>query len=198
MIERIVVAGLAGGVGTTTLTALTHAVMTAQGLAVGLGDHVGGTLARRIDPQPRFVFELPPIAYVRFAGAQHAATGLTLVDAGLLTGQVAAQVTRLTALVLVAPPDDRAAGLAQQARDQLAARLGTQVLPRVLVAQVVGRRDALPVGDQGIHGLARLPVLAEPGALSVARLGPGAGQSLVVGWTQAVSELVHEGHATRG
>lgn len=106
MISNIIVAGVRGGVGTTTVTALLHALLRGGGAEVTLADHTDGHLASRVtEAAGSLGVSIPALAQRSFAPESAGHATINLLDAGIWHAPLAPMLAdQFTALVLVCSP----------------------------------------------------------------------------------------------
>jgi len=172
---RVVVAGTAGGVGTTTVTALLfHALVTSARPAPQLLDHTGGTLGARL-PDGAEVTQLDSRWQLHDLGPLAATAG------------VAALADPTSWLVVVAAATPRGCALAARTLDAVAAAPTGDGLDRtvLVLAAVAGRHRittqvaALP--RPGGREVVRFPAddaLAAGGRIVAARFSRGTRQAV--------------------
>jgi hypothetical protein len=165
---QVVVAGTAGGVGTTTVAALLFDGMRDRPLgAPRLLDHTGGDLGARL-PRGDEVAAVDDLVTVQDAGRHATRIGLDVLD------------RRHDLLVVVAPRTPLGVQDARTLVDSLAERTGTQGRRRTLLvlnAPFGPVRDAALLESlrstyerRSVHALPRDPSLAIGGRIAVPRL----------------------------
>lgn len=106
MITNIIFAGVRGGVGTTTLTAISAALFHQAGAMVSLADHSEGRLDSRLAPPPGPLGITLKALQLGFAPEHSRTISVSLLDAGILHQPVARYLlSPTTGLVLLASPD---------------------------------------------------------------------------------------------
>lgn len=157
--QSLLVAGTAGGAGTTTVAALIIALLRSRGIPTAACDHSGGTLGQRIAPDEP-------------AAQGPAGSEMQVTDAGRMEAAIAdALEVPEFALCLVSGPGIAAAQATRAAVDGLLERFGQQIRRRVLVvvctSAAMRRRDeqlAREILRPDIE-LPRSPVLGSTGPI---------------------------------
>jgi hypothetical protein len=169
-VRRVLVAGTAGGVGTTTITALLFSAWTGRAGAPRLADHTAGTLGRRLAEGDE-VGRLDDGVVLSDAGAHAFDLGEELADP---------QVS----LVLVTAATPVGCALAERCLDRLRGGPGVPALSQMTLAtvtvfgrhRIAGRVQALSAEVPELAGVVHFPAdpaLAAGGRIPLARLGRG-------------------------
>lgn len=129
----IVVAGAAGGVGTTTVTAIITALLTMDGQEVELGDHTSGRLDHRL-AEPGEKLHLQSQDWAFPANPHQDDSTYRVIDAGRFTDESYATLeSRANRLCIVTSVGFPEALATKTIMDSLAGRFGADVFARVLI-----------------------------------------------------------------
>ncbi|MFV0428720.1 MAG: hypothetical protein ACK5KO_04755 [Arachnia sp.] len=195
MITHLLVAGVRGGVGTTTLTALIHALLTSQGVRVQVADHSEGILGSRLSDEPGPGAEEQPTWTHTLSNAIQT---VRLLDAGRYRPTFDELVAApSTGLILVGSGDTESIAALNQISEPLAAQDAARIgLCLVNVRRQRWPRAAPAHTDTGLP-ITRLPfetLLATWGPVSAAELA-FVGRGTVAALNTLLARLLTRGAA---